>query len=62
MMSDPVHPSFYIAHHNGLREADLARMLLGEAYRRKADRLLPRAQGKISPPTGRRDGARLSAA
>ena len=58
MMSDPVHPSFY----NGLREADLARVLLGESYRRKADGLLPRAQGKVSPFPGGCDGARLSTA
>jgi hypothetical protein len=62
MMSDPVHPALFIAHHNGLREADLARLLLGEAYRRKAPGFDLRAQGKVSPSAGRRDGARLRTA
>jgi hypothetical protein len=62
MISDPVHPTLFIAHHNGLREADLARLLLGEAYRRKAPASDLRAQSTVAPSAGRRDAVRLRTA
>ncbi len=62
MLSDPVDPALFIAHPRRLREADPARPLLGEAYRRTAPGDDARTQVEVSLSAVRPDGARLRTA
>ena len=50
----PFRPDLSTALRRGLFDADLTRLLLGEADRRRALRNDPRALGKVGPSAGRR--------